>query len=130
MILAQFHNKTVRIEDAKNGYALIRTMDDSKPFLTRIAHSDPEEYPSPEFIYTDWAWVDGKDLIDITQTAPASASCPHEHVIINTSGGWKFSPEIGPYDDIKEYLLCLDCMEEVTLPEPEPITDETEEILF
>ena len=39
---------------------------------------------------------------------PSSPYKKHEWVD-DSSGGWHFSPEIGPYDDIEERTICKWC---------------------
>ncbi len=55
-------------------------------------------------------------------------TCPHANIVLCTEGGWHFSPEAGPWDDIREYLLCLNCLQEVEPVETGTTTIET--ILF
>lgn len=114
MILAQlpYQGKTlpVRVVERytrpdRHVSALIETRDGSKPFTAFVARSDPEETLLHDTARVNWLWVDGNDL--------TAVYCTHERVALVARGGWHFSPD-GPWDDIEEYLYCLDCNEEVT----------------
>jgi len=55
----------------------------------------------------------------ITVNPEDQTDCQHEHIEHQSSGGWHFSDD-GPWDDIKEVDICLDCGCEVK-PAYEPI---------
>ena len=48
-----------------------------------------------------------------TSTPLHFSPCPHRHVVLATTGGMHCS-EGECWDDIHEYLLCLDCNEYLT----------------
>ncbi|BAJ64415.1 MULTISPECIES: hypothetical protein [Anaerolinea] len=35
--------------------------------------------------------------------------CPHRRTIVASTGGYHYSYSAGVWDDIKEYVICLDC---------------------
>ena len=67
MIIARLRQTPVEIEDALNGYAIVRTLDSSRPFTARVARDDPESPAYPEYINVDWVVVATSDLVDVTQ---------------------------------------------------------------
>jgi hypothetical protein len=49
--------------------------------------------------------------------------CPHENTVRQSSGGYHFG-EGGASDDIKESILCLDCMQQVLEDAARPEADD------
>lgn len=55
--------------------------------------------------------------------------CGGNAVFAIHTGGNHYDPEYGPYDDIQERILCIDCLVEmVEIPDPEDA--EVEQIPF
>jgi hypothetical protein len=54
--------------------------------------------------------------------------CGGHFVFAIHDGGYQFDPEYGPYDTIRERILCADCLVDmVEIPDPEP--DPADEIV-
>ncbi len=52
--------------------------------------------------------------------------CDHTNTVLNITGGYHFDPQEGPWDDIQEEVICIDCgqiVQTADVPETHPVLE-------
>jgi|DewCreStandDraft_4_1066084.scaffolds.fasta_scaffold47377_5 hypothetical protein len=59
----------------------------------------------------DTVWEQVRNLAELYRLRE---ECPHEHTTLSASGGMHYTPGWGPWDDLREEVICLDCGKALT----------------
>ncbi|GAP06019.1 hypothetical protein ATHL_00865 [Anaerolinea thermolimosa] len=59
----------------------------------------------------DAVWNQVRDLAELYRLRE---DCPHEHTTLSASGEMHYTPGWGPWDDLREEVICLDCGKALT----------------